>query len=73
MSKNLKAGDHVEWNTIRGTTTGTVKKKLTSDTKINSHTVRASSTSPQYEVATDATGKRAAHKADSVKKTGKKK
>ena len=72
MSEKLKSGDHVEWSSLRGKSAGTVKKKITSDKEIKGHTVRASKDSPQYEVASDATGKRAAHKPDSMKKIKKK-
>ena len=68
----FKEGDHVSWRKIGGSTTGTVKRKITSDSKVSGHTVRASEDQPQYEVATDASGKRAAHKPKTMKKTKKK-
>ena len=68
MSKDFKKGDHVEWSKIGGSTTGTVERKITGDTTVSGHKVRASKDNPQYEVATDATGKRAAHKPDKMKK-----
>ena len=68
----FKKGDHVAWRKIGGHTTGTVKRKITNDTEVSGHTVRADSDHPQYEVATDATGKRAAHKPDTMKKEKKK-
>ena len=64
----LKKGDHVEWETSQGTTGGTVKKKLTAPTKIKSHKVAASEENPEYLVELDKSGKRAAHKAESLKK-----
>ena len=64
----LKKGDHVEWETPQGTTSGTVKKKLTSPTKIKEHKVAASKDNPQYLVESDKSGKQAAHKAESLKK-----
>lgn len=72
MSKDFKPGDHVEWKKIGGSTTGTVKKKITADTKVSGHRVRASEDKPQFEVATDATGKRAAHKPQTMKKVAPK-
>ncbi len=67
MAKELKAGDKVSWSSHGGTAHGTVEKKQTSDTKIKSHTVRASKDDPQYIVKSDKGGK-AAHKADALKK-----
>lgn len=65
----LKKGDHVEWETSQGTTTGTVEKKLTSATDIKSHHVAASKDNPEYLVETDKSHKEAAHKPDELKKT----
>jgi hypothetical protein len=69
---SLKKGDKVEWETSQGKTSGTVKKKLTSPTKIKSHKVAASKENPEYLVETDKSKKEAAHKPDALKKTGKK-
>ena len=66
--KKLKKGDKVEWQTSQGTTGGTVKKKLTSPTKIKGHKVAASKENPEYLVETDESKKEAAHKAESLKK-----
>ena len=68
MSKTLKPGDQVVWETPQGKTTGTVKKKLTSKTKIKTHTVAASKENPQYLVESKKSGARAAHKASALKK-----
>jgi hypothetical protein len=65
--KDPKVGDKVAWSSHGGTAHGTVKKKQTSDTKIGSHQVRASTDEPQYIVESDKGGK-AAHKADALKK-----
>ena len=67
MSKDLKKGDEVGWNSHGGTAHGEVEKKLTSDTKIKSHQVRASKDDPQYLVKSDKGGE-AAHKPDALKK-----
>ena len=67
MSKELKKGDKVEWGSHGGTAHGEVEKKLTSDTKIKSHQVRASKDDPQYLVKSDKGGE-AAHKPDALKK-----
>lgn len=68
MAKELKKGDKVEWNTSQGKTHGTVEKKQTSETKIKSHKVAASKDNPQYIVKSDKSGKKAAHKAEELKK-----
>ena len=66
--KNLRKGDAVEWNTSQGTTSGTVKKKLTSPTKIKGHEVKASADNPEYLVESDKTGAEAAHKPGALEK-----
>ena len=63
----FKKGDKVSWKSHGGEAHGTVEKKQTSDTKIKSHTVRASPDDPQYIVRSDNGGK-AAHKAGALKK-----
>ncbi len=69
-TKKLSIGDHVEWNTPQGKTSGTVKKKLTSPTKIKTHKVAASPAHPEYLVETDKSKKLAAHKPAGLKKRG---
>ena len=64
---DFKKGDKVDWQSHGGTAHGTVEKKLTADTKIKSHQVRASKEDPQYLVKTEA-GAEAAHKPDALKK-----
>ncbi len=64
---DLKKGDEVEWSSHGGTAHGKVEKKQTSDTKIKSHTVRASKEEPQYIVKSDKGGE-AAHKREALKK-----
>ncbi|MDQ3133087.1 MAG: DUF2945 domain-containing protein [Acidobacteriota bacterium] len=71
MTEKLKTGDQVEWETSQGTTSGTVKKKLTAPTKIKGHKVAASEDNPEYLVESEKSGKDAAHKPESLKKTKK--
>lgn len=71
MSKELKKGDHVEWETSQGTTKGTVKRKLTAPTDIKGHHVAASKENPEYLVESDKSGKEAAHKPEALKKKNK--
>lgn len=70
MTKELKKGDKVEWDTSQGKTRGTVEKKQTSETHIKSHKVAASEDDPQYIVRSDKSGKQAAHKPDELRKKG---
>ncbi len=69
----FKPGDRVRWNTPQGETTGTVKRKLTSDTRVGNDgqkgtRVTASADDPRYLVETDESGKQAAHKAEALTK-----
>ena len=64
---DVKSGDKVSWNSHGGTAHGTVEKKVTSDTKIKGHTVRASKDDPQFIVKSD-NGGEAAHKPSALKK-----
>ena len=67
MSKELKVGDKVSWESSGGHSTGRVVKKQTSETQIKGHTVAASKDDPQYIVESNKSGKRAAHKPDALK------
>jgi hypothetical protein len=60
MPKKLKPGEQVQRNTPRGKTTGTVKKKLTSASKIKGHVAKASRENPKYLVQSEKSGKQAA-------------
>jgi hypothetical protein len=70
MADDLRSGDSVEWNTSQGTTHGTVKRKLTSETHIKGHKVAASKDDPQFLVESEKTGAEAAHKPDALRKRG---
>lgn len=69
MSDNVKRGEKVSWKTSQGKTIGKVVKKQTSDTRIKGHEVKASKEGPQIIVESEKSGKRAAHKPGSLKKT----
>lgn len=73
MAEKLKTGDKVEWETSQGKTSGTVKKKLTEPTDIKTHHVAASEDNPEFLVESEKSGKQAAHKPESLKKTKEKK
>lgn len=68
MSEKFKKGDRVRWNTSSGETEGEVKEKLTRETQIKGHHVKASDENPQYLVESNKTGKEAAHKPESLEK-----
>ena len=68
MTKTLKRGDKVSWNSSGGHSVGKVVKKQTTPTQIKGHKVAASDDSPQYIVKSDTSGKIAAHKPDELKK-----
>ena len=68
MAKELKKGDKVSWETSQGKTTGSVKKKLTSPTKIKGHKVAASKGNPEFLVESDKSGAKAAHKPEALTK-----
>jgi hypothetical protein len=63
---DFKKGDKVQWNSLNGPVEGVVVKKLTSDTQIKDHHVKASKDNPQYLVKSDKTGAEAAHKSDAL-------
>ena len=67
MVKSLCAGDKVSWSSHGGSAHGKVVKKVTSPMTIKGHKVAASKDNPEYLVETDE-GKRAAHKAGSLRK-----
>ena len=67
MAQDLKAGDKVSWNSHGGEAHGKIVKKQTSETQIKGHKVAASKDNPQFIVETEQ-GKRAAHKAEALKK-----
>ena len=68
MTKSLKKGDKVEWETSQGKTRGKVVRKQTTRTKIKGHDVAASKENPEYIVESSKSGDRAAHKASALKK-----
>ncbi len=68
MTKILKRGDKVSWDSSGGHSVGKVVKKQTTPTQIKGHKVAASDDNPQYIVKSDTSGKIAAHKPDELKK-----
>ena len=68
MAKSVKVGDKVGWDSSGDHSTGEVVKKLTSPTRIKGHKVAASKDDPQYLVESAKSGKKAAHKPESLTK-----
>lgn len=69
MTKSLRKGDKVEWDSSGGHSVGKVVKKVTSETHIKGHKVAATKDEPQYIVESDESGKRGAHKPEALSKT----
>ena len=68
MTKSVKVGDKVEWDSSGGHSTGKVVKKVTSTTHIKGHKVAATKDEPQYIVESSKSGKKAAHKPEALTK-----
>ena len=68
MTKTLKPGDKVEWDSSGGHSVGKVVRKQTSPAKIKGHKVAASPDNPEYIVRSDKSGAIAAHRPDALKK-----
>jgi hypothetical protein len=68
MADELKPGDHVGWNSSGGQSEGEVVEKVTEDTQIKGHKVKASEDEPQFKVKSDKSGKEAIHKPEELHK-----
>ena len=62
MSKRLKVGDHVTWNSEAGHVRGTIIKVHTLDVHYKGYIHHASRNEPQYEIKSDKTDHVAMHK-----------
>lgn len=69
---DLRAGDHVSWNSEAGHVSGTIKQKVTSTRKFKNYTVRASKEEPHYLIKSDKTDHLAMHKGTAFEKIRKK-
>ena len=67
-SQEFKPGDKVAWDWSQGEVKGKVVKKQTSPTQIKGHKVAASKDNPEYIVASDKTGAKAAHKPEELRR-----
>ena len=73
MKKDIKVGDHVEWNSEAGRVRGTIEKCITSAITFKGYTVHASKDEPQYLIESDTTDHLAMHKGSALKKIRKSK
>ena len=70
MSKELRKGDRVSWNTSQGRTQGSVVERRTSDFQFAGQHFTASADEPAYIVESERSGDRAAHKGSALRKVG---
>jgi len=68
MTKRLKVGDHVSWNSEAGRVSGRIIKVHKRDVDYKGHTHHASPEEPQYEINSDKTDHIAMHKASALKR-----
>jgi hypothetical protein len=68
MSKELKVGDHVSWNSEAGHVSGKIIKVHIRDTDYKGHTHHATADEPQYEIKSDKTDHIAMHKGSALRK-----
>lgn len=68
MTKHLKIGDHVRWNSEAGIVSGRIIKVHTRDTEYKGHPRHASAAEPQYEIKSDKTEHIAMHKGSALHK-----
>ena len=68
MSDEFKKGDHVTWKSHGSEASGTVQRKITSDTEASGRTVKASKDDPQYEVKSETSRRTAVHKPGALHK-----
>jgi hypothetical protein len=68
VSKDLKKGDRVSWNTSQGRTQGKVVERRTSDFQFAGQQFTASDDEPSYIVESEKSGDKAAHKGSALRK-----
>jgi hypothetical protein len=68
MSKELKVGDRVSWNSEAGRVRGKIIKVHTRDTDYKGYTHHATKEEPQYEIKSEKTDHIAMHKRSALRK-----
>jgi len=71
MPRQLKVGEHVEWNSEAGRVRGTIQEIVTSEIKFKGYIVHASKEQPQYLIKSDKTEHLAMHKGSALTKIPK--
>ena len=71
MTKKLKVGDHVSWNSQAGRVSGKIIKVHRKDVQYKGYTHHASKDEPQYEIKSDKTDHVAMHKGSALRKLRK--
>ena len=66
MSRSVKVGDHVGWNSEAGRVSGRIVAVHTRDFDYKGYTHHASPDAPQYEIKSDKTDHIAAHKGSAL-------
>ncbi len=69
MTRKLKVGDHVTWNSEAGLASGTIIKVHTRDFDYKGHAHHATQDDPQYEIKSDKTEHIAAHRGSALTKS----
>jgi len=66
MTRSLKIGDHVSWNSEAGRVAGTIVKVHRKDLNYKGYTHHASAKDPQYEIKSDKSDHVALHKTSAL-------
>jgi hypothetical protein len=68
MTKTLKRGDHVSWNSEAGRVRGRIIRVHTKDVNYKGYVHHASKDDPQYEIKSDKTDHVAMHKGKALRR-----
>ncbi len=68
MTKRLKVGDHVSWNSEAGRVSGRIIKVHTRDVSYKGYIHHASKDNPQYAIKSDKTDNVALHKGAALRR-----
>ena len=71
MTRSLRVGDRVVWNSEAGRVTGVIFRKVTSEIVFNGYRRHASKNEPQYLIKSDKTDHVAIHKAAALQRIRK--
>lgn len=68
MTKNIKVGDRVSWDSPQGRTQGKVVERKTTDFQLDGRQWKASEDEPKLVVESEKTGAKAAHEPSALNK-----